>query len=372
MKTAVIILNYNGAALLQHYLPSVIKSVKNDAEVIVADNGSTDDSVKVMQEEFANVKLLAFDKNYGFAEGYNKAIREVEADYVVLLNSDVETPIGWLEPLVEHMDAHIECAALQPKIIADKQRSHFEYAGAAGGFIDRYGYPFCRGRILDNVEEDRGQYDTPTEVFWATGACLVVRRDIYLEVGGLDARFFAHQEEIDLCWRLKSRGYSIQCIPSSTIYHLGGGSLGYESPRKTYLNFRNNQLLLYKNMQKEEYKWVVFARFFLDIAAAMNMLVHGKSSNCNAVFKAWRDFLKEKKTFKKEREENLRKSVVKKIPEQLNLLLITKVYIHKRTTFKELTNGFFSINNLQLEKKRKKIWLVVKKVVTLQRLWARK
>lgn len=336
MKTAVIILNYNGAALLQHYLPSVIRSVKGDAEVIVADNGSTDNSVKVMNDEFANVKLLAFDKNYGFAEGYNKAIREVVADYVVLLNSDVETPMGWLEPLVEYIDAHTECAALQPKIIADKQRTHFEYAGAAGGFIDRYGYPFCRGRILDTVEEDNGQYDTPIEVFWATGACLVVRRQVYLETGGLDARFFAHQEEIDLCWRLKSRGYSIQCIPSSVVYHLGGGSLGYESPRKTYLNFRNNQLLLYKNMQKAEYNWVAFARFFLDIAAAMNLLVHGKGGNCAAVFKAWRDFIKEKKEFKADREENLRKSIVKKIPEQLNFLLICKVYIAKKKTFDKL------------------------------------
>jgi len=339
MKTAVIILNYNGADLLRHYLPSVISSVNGDAEVIVADNGSTDESVKVMREEFPNTQLLAFDTNYGFAEGYNKAIREIEAKYVVLLNSDVETPDGWLEPLIEHMDMHPECAALQPKIIADKCRTHFEYAGAAGGFIDKYGYPFCRGRVLDNVEEDKGQYNDPIEVFWATGACLVTRRDIYIETGGLDGRFFAHQEEIDLCWRLKSRGYSIKCIPSSTVYHLGGGSLGYESPRKTYLNFRNNQLLLYKNVMPGRYCWVAFVRFFLDIAAAMNLLVHGKAANSLSVFKAWIDFIKHKKEFRKDREENLKKTKVKNIPEQLNFLLISQVYIGKRSTFDELTKG---------------------------------
>lgn len=336
MKTAVIILNYNGADLLKHYLPSVVTSVKGDAEVIVADNGSTDDSLRVMKESFSDVRTLAFDSNYGFAEGYNKAIREVEAEYVVLLNSDVETPEGWLEPLVEHMDTHPECAALQPKIIADKKRTHFEYAGAAGGFIDRYGYPFCRGRVLDNVEEDKGQYDTPIEVFWATGACLMVDRETYLNVGGLDGRFFAHQEEIDLCWRLKSRGYSIQCIPSSTVYHLGGGSLGYESPRKTYLNFRNNQILLYKNVLPGKYCWVATVRLFLDFAAAMHLAAQGKRDNCLAVFKAWRDFLKSRKSFQEERKENIRKTKIKNIPEQLNLLLISRVYIGKKDKFSEL------------------------------------
>lgn len=336
MKTAVIILNYNGADLLMHYLPSVIQSVKGNAEVIVADNGSTDQSLTVMDKEFGNVKTLAFDRNYGFAEGYNKAIRETEAEYVVLLNSDVETPMGWLEPLITYMDSHPECAALQPKIIADKRRTHFEYAGAAGGFIDGYGYPFCRGRVLDNVEDDHGQYDTPIEVFWATGACLMVNRETYLNVGGLDGRFFAHQEEIDLCWRLKSRGYSIQCIPSSTVYHLGGGSLGYESPRKTYLNFRNNQILLYKNVMPERYCWVASLRFFLDIAAALHLLLQGKAGNSAAVFKAWVDFLKGKKEFRKDRIENIAKTTVKNIPEQLNFLLITKVYIHKKQTFSEL------------------------------------
>lgn len=336
MKTAVIILNYNGADLLRHYLPSVVSSVKGDAEVIVADNGSTDNSLGILQETFPDVKTLAFEKNHGFAEGYNKAIREIESEYVVLLNSDVETPEGWLEPLVAHMDAHPECAALQPKVIADKRRTHFEYAGAAGGFIDSYGYPFCRGRVLDSVEEDHGQYNTPIEVFWATGACLVVRRKVYMEVGGLDSRFFAHQEEIDLCWRLKSRGYSIMCIPSSTVYHLGGGSLGYESPRKTYLNFRNNQILLYKNMLPGRYCRVAIMRFFLDMAAAMNLLAHGKTANCQAVFKAWIDFIKLRKEFTTDRKENIQKTTVKNIPEQLNFLLITRVYISKKEKFSEL------------------------------------
>lgn len=337
MKTAVIILNYNGAELLKHYLPSVVTSVKGDAEVIVADNGSIDDSLRVMKESFPDVRTLAFEKNHGFAEGYNKAIHEIESEYVVLLNSDVETPEGWLEPLISYMDAHPKCAALQPKVIADKKRTHFEYAGAAGGFIDSYGYPFCRGRVLDNVEEDHGQYDTPVEIFWATGACLVVNRETYLNVGGLDDRFFAHQEEIDLCWRLKSRGYSVMCIPSSTVYHLGGGSLGYESPRKTYLNFRNNQILLYKNMLPRRYCWVSAMRFFLDIAAALHLAVQGKGDNCKAVFQAWRDFLKSKKEFRNDRQENIQKTKIKNIPEQLNFLLIAKVYIKKVHKYNELT-----------------------------------
>lgn len=336
MKTAVIILNYNGADLLKHYLPSVVSSVKGDAEVIVADNGSTDDSLRVMKESFPDVRTLAFKKNYGFAEGYNKAINEIESEYVVLLNSDVETPAGWLEPLIEYMDGHPKCAALQPKVISDKRRTHFEYAGAAGGFIDRYGYPFCRGRVLDNVEEDHGQYDTPIEIFWATGACLVIDRELYQYVGGLDSRFFAHQEEIDLCWRLKSLGYSIQCIPSSTVYHLGGGSLGYESPRKTYLNFRNNQILLYKNVLPCRYWWVVTVRFFLDIAAALHLAIQGKGDNSKAVFQAWRDFIKDKKEFRNDRRKNIRETKIKNIPEQLNFLLITRVYISKKDKFSQL------------------------------------
>lgn len=338
MKVSVVILNFNGIALMDKYLPSVIRSIEGREgwELVIADNGSTDGSVDWLRNHHPAIRLIAMDRNWGFAEGYNRAIAEVEADYIVLLNSDVETPDGWLEPLVEYMDSHDRCAACQPKIIAEQRRTHFEYAGAAGGFIDKYGYPFCRGRILDNVEEDHGQYNTNIEIFWATGACLMIRRNIYIETGGLDARFFAHQEEIDLCWRIKARGWSIACIGNSEVYHLGGGSLGYESPRKTYLNFRNNQLMLYKNLDGPEYAWVLTMRFFLDIAAALHLLAQGKTANCKAVFEAWRDFIKTKKSFKASKTENITHRTTKNIEGRLNFLLILKVYISKRKTFAEL------------------------------------
>lgn len=338
MKTEVIILNYNGVKLMEHYLDSVVKSVENaiDTMVTVADNGSDDGSKEWLKAHYPTVRLIEFEKNWGFAEGYNKAITQSDAEYVVLLNSDVETPIGWLEPMVDYMNNHKECAACQPKVLSDRKRTHFEYAGAAGGFIDRYGYPFCRGRVMDNVEEDKGQYDNDIEVFWSTGACLLIRRDIYIEVGGLDSRFFAHQEEIDLCWRLKARGWSIKCIGKSTAYHLGGGSLGYESPRKTYLNFRNNRLLLYKNLDKKEYRWVAFVRLWLDLVAILQMSASGKAANAKATIKALRDFRKIKPEFEASRNENIRLRTKKNIEERLNFLLIWQVYINKKKRYNEL------------------------------------
>lgn len=225
-KVSVVILNWNGADMLRRFLPSVLAcSQAEGVEVCVADNGSTDDSCEIIKWEFPDVRLIRLAENYGFAEGYNKALKQVEAEYVVLLNSDVEVTPDWLTPMVDYMDTHPDVAACQPKILSYHERNSFEYAGAAGGFIDCYGYPFCRGRIFESVEEDRGQYDKVVSVFWATGAALLIRLKVYQEVGGLDGRFFAHMEEIDLCWRLRSRGHNVVCLPSSSVYHVGGATL---------------------------------------------------------------------------------------------------------------------------------------------------
>lgn len=287
METSVIILNWNGVEMLRRYLPSVVAHTTG-AEIIVADNGSTDDSLEVLRKEFPSVKTIVLDKNYGFAEGYNRAIEQVDSEYVVLLNSDVETPEGWLTPLLDYMETHPEIAAVQPKIRSWRQRDYFEHAGAAGGYVNRLGYPYCRGRVLWHVEQDKGQYDTIAEVDWTSGACMCVRTKVYKECGGLDASFFAHMEEIDLCWRMRNAGWKLACIPQSTVYHLGGGSLSYESPRKTYLNHRNNLLMIRKNMRHPG--GVLFVRFFLDYAAALLYLMQGRWEACKAVFAARRDF----------------------------------------------------------------------------------
>ncbi len=278
--------------MLRKYLPSVLtaNSQKPIADIIVADNGSTDESLAVLQKEFPTVKTIVLDKNYGFAEGYNRAIDQVDSEYVVLLNSDVEVTEGWLQPLLEYMDAHPEVAAVQPKIRSWVRREFFEHAGAAGGYINRLGYPYCRGRVLWKVEQDKGQYDSIVEVDWTSGACMCVRTKVYKECGGLDASFFAHMEEIDLCWRMRNKGWKLMCIPQSVVYHLGGGSLNYESPRKTYLNHRNNLLMIYKN--KQHPGGVLFVRFFLDYAAAFFYLLQGRPAACKAVFEARRDYRK--------------------------------------------------------------------------------
>ncbi|MEG1904044.1 MAG: glycosyltransferase family 2 protein, partial [Bacteroidales bacterium] len=248
-KVSVVILNWNGAELLRTYLPSVCRYTCGDlADLVVADNGSDDDSLQVLREEFPQVKVIEMPVNRGFAEGYNIALKHIHTEYVVLLNSDVEVTEGWLEPMIAYADQYPEVAAIQPKIRACRRRTHFEHAGAAGGYLDRFGYPFCRGRIFDTVEEDLGQYDTVADIFWATGACLFTRTKDYHEAGGLDALFFAHMEEIDLCWRFHRRNKRVVCVPQSVVYHLGGATLDTENPRKTYLNFRNNLLMLYKNL----------------------------------------------------------------------------------------------------------------------------
>ena len=246
-RVAIIILNWNGRELLKRFLPSVVSHSPEWAEVIVADNGSTDDSIDLLRTEFPSVRLILLDRNYGFAEGYNRTIAQIDHEYCVLLNSDIEVTPGWMEAPVRLLDSDPALAGAQPKIRSWRDKRYFEYAGAAGGYMDLYGYPFCRGRVFHVVEEDEGQYDTPADILWATGACLFIRTTVYKEAGGLDAGFFAHQEEIDLCWRLRSRGYRLVCVPQSVVYHVGGATLDAENPRKTFLNFRNNLLMLYKN-----------------------------------------------------------------------------------------------------------------------------
>lgn len=257
MKTAIVILNWNTEGFLRKFLPGLLRSAgaSDGAEVVVADNASTDGSMKVMEEEFPHVRTLRFEKNLGFTGGYNEAFRRLNdgpeaPEYFLLINSDIEVPEGWLVPLVEWMDTHPECGACAPKLHSWQKRDMFEYAGAAGGFLDRYGYPFCRGRILKRIEEDHGQYDHATDVFWATGACLMVRSSIYERLGGLDQRFFAHMEEIDLCWRMQLEGWKVTVVPQSVVYHVGGGTLPASSPFKLFLNYRNNLLMLSNNLAK--------------------------------------------------------------------------------------------------------------------------
>lgn len=324
-KVAVVILNYNGEEMLGRFLPSVVGNSPG-ADIIVADNASTDGSVAFVKENFPSVKIVLLDRNYGFAGGYNRALEKVAADYVLLLNSDVETTPGWLEPLVALLDADSSIVACQPKILDFKRKTHFEYAGAAGGFIDRYGYPYCRGRLFDTVEEDKGQYDVPCDIFWATGAALLVRAAAYRAAGGLDECFFAHMEEIDLCWRLRSRGYRIVCEPRSVVYHVGGATLSAGNPQKTYLNFRNNLLMLYKNLPSCELGTVMRARCLLDYVAALKFAVAGEWLHCKAVFKARRDYGRMKKEYSEVRSANLAATVAGDIKERSGFMLLWRYY----------------------------------------------
>ena len=298
-KIAVVILNWNGCDMLRSFLPSVVRFSEVDGAVVyVADNGSTDASVAMLRREFPSVHLILLEENHGFADGYNLALKQVEAEYVVLLNSDVEVTEHWLVPLAEYMDAYPETAACQPKIRSWRNKGQFEYAGAAGGFIDRYGYPFCRGRIMGVVEEDKGQYDTVIPIFWATGAALFIRLADYREAGGLDGRFFAHMEEIDLCWRIRLSGCDVRVVPGSVVYHLGGGTLPQGNPRKTYLNFRNNLLLLHKNLPDEVRRRRLFVRRLYDTLAWAMFILKFDWKSAGAVLKAHGDFRKMRDNYK--------------------------------------------------------------------------
>ena len=288
---AVIILNWNGAHHLAQFLPSVVANTSGMAEIVVADNGSTDDSLALLARDFPTVRVVRLDCNYGFAGGYNRAVAQVECDYAVLLNSDVETPAGWLEPLVRTLDECPDVAAVAPKLLSYSDKSRFEYAGAGGGLIDWLGYPYCRGRIMNATETDRGQYDDACDIFWATGAAFCCRRDVFVAAGGFDADFFAHMEEIDLCWRLQIAGWRIRVEPQSTVFHLGGGTLPAASPAKIFYNHRNNLMMLYKCATPVQRCAVAVIRPLLDLAAAASYLAGGSFAGFCAVFRAWREFL---------------------------------------------------------------------------------
>lgn len=342
---AVVILNWNGAEMLRRFLPSVVKNTAPEGEVIVADNGSSDDSLLMLRSEFPEVRIVAMPENLGFAEGYNEAFRRIEAetparyDLYLLLNSDVRVTPRWLQPLRAYMDAHPEVAAAQPKLLAEWANDTFEYAGGAGGFLDRDGYPFCRGRMLNVVEKDSGQYDDVASLFWATGAALLVRASDWAETGGLDGRFFAHNEEIDFCWRLRARGRKIVCIPQSVVYHVGGGTLPKDNPRKTYLNFRNNLTMLYKNLPETTLRSVMFRRKMLDAVAALKFFLMGDIANARAVRRARRDYKAWRKDFEANRRENLSRTVLNSIPEHIDKSLLWAFFVQGRRTFSEFVNG---------------------------------
>jgi GT2 family glycosyltransferase len=292
-KTSVVILNWNGQKFLQKFLPAIVEYTEDaETQVVIADNGSTDDSVRYLEQNFPHLQLIRFDKNYGFTGGYNRAIAQIQSQYIVLLNSDIEVQSDWLKPLVAQMDSNSNVAACMPKILSLERKTHFEYAGAAGGFIDVLGYPFCRGRVLDHIETDTGQYNTACNVFWASGACMLVRTNVYKDLGGLDNDFFAHMEEIDLCWRMQNAGYKVQCVPASTVYHLGGGTLPNNHPQKLFFNYRNNLLMLYKNFPAQHFYLVLLIRLILDGLSAVVFLLRGKPEFFSAVVRAHRHFFR--------------------------------------------------------------------------------
>ncbi len=337
-KVAVVILNYNGKDFLEKFLPNVIENSSDTAEIIVADNKSTDDSVDFMRNNFPNIRLIINDFNGGFATGYNIALRQVEADYYILLNSDIEVTPHWIEPVIELMESDKKIAACQPKILSYHDKTKFEYAGAAGGYIDKYGYPFCRGRMFQDLETDNGQYDDVKEVFWATGACLFVRADLYHKFGGLDDDFFAHMEEIDFCWRMKNLDYKIMYCPDSKIYHIGGGTLPKSSARKTYLNFRNNLSLLMKNLPEGTVFWTIFYRFFLDWIAAFKFLCDGSFTDFFAVTRAHLSFLRHIRILRKKRSKYTHKKVSKVYQKNI----VFKYFLGKKKLYSELAEKDFS------------------------------
>lgn len=291
-KVSIVILNWNGRNYLEQFLPSVLATTYANYEVIVADNGSTDDSIAFLEKQYPGIRLIRFDANLGFARGYNEALRQVETDYYILLNSDVEVMPGWLEPMVQLLETDKTIAACQPKLLSYHHKNRFEYAGAAGGWLDKYGYPFAKGRVFDITEEDKGQYDQSEPIFWASGAALFIRPAVFHEVNGFDEYFFAHQEEIDLCWRLQLAGHKIYSCPASVVYHVGGGTLPRGNSLKTYLNFRNNRIMLSKNLPFSKKIWIMPARNFLDAVSAWKGLLTGDGGYFVAIIRAQLAFIK--------------------------------------------------------------------------------
>ena len=336
-KVAIVILNWNGAKMLRQYMPTVLNYSRDEATVYVADNASTDDSLELLRRDFPDVRLILLEQNWGFAEGYNKALQQVDAEYYLLLNSDIEVTHHWLTPLIEYMDVHQEVAACQPKLLSIFDRDRFEYAGASGGYLDRYGYPFCRGRIFETVELDEGQYDYAAETLWASGAALMIRAKDYWDVGGLDGRFFAHNEEIDLCWRLRIRGRKIMCLPESYVYHVGGGTLPKSNPMKTFLNFRNNLTMLYKCLPDAELHHVMRWRWFLDYLAAWETLILNRNlGDFKAIYKARRAFKRWRHDFDSDRQTIQASRVAKEIPEQRPFSLLWHYYALGHKHFSDL------------------------------------
>jgi GT2 family glycosyltransferase len=336
-KIAIVILNWNGEKLFPDFLPSIVEHSQGDnIEIIVADNGSTDNSLVYLKENFPQVTLMDLKENYGFAKGYNVALQQIKADYFVLVNSDIKVEKAWIEPCIQQLENDKQLAAVQPKILSFNQPDYFEYAGAAGGFIDKFGYPFCRGRILDHVEQDNNQYNKTSEIFWASGACLFIRADVFKQSGGLDADFWAHMEEIDLCWRLKNQGFKITYEPQSIVYHLGGGSLEYGNPKKVYLNFRNNLFMLYKNLPRKNFCLSIFSRLILDGAAGVKFLLGREFKAFKAVLNAHYDFYRNIGKLRKKRRALLPKVIVKKHEQMFPKSIMWKFFIEKKHKFTDL------------------------------------
>lgn len=333
-NVAVVILNWNGLSFLQSFLPQVLKSEYSNLQVIVGDNASTDESVTYLRQYFPEVQIIQNAVNYGFAEGYNRVLKQVDADYYVLLNSDVRVPPNWIKPVVDLMEKDPSIAAAQPKIKSYTENSKFEYAGAAGGFLDKFGFPFCRGRVFDVIEQDTGQYEDTIEIFWASGAALFVKRKCWEEVGGLDSDFFAHMEEIDVCWRLKNLGYKVVYCPDAEVFHVGGGTLNSTNPFKTYLNFRNNLYLLQKNLPASEMYLLLFARIWIDFIAWMQFLVSGKAAFAWAINKAHFDFFKNYRKTSKKRTD--RQTTFSKLTGIYPYSIVWAFFIKKIKSFKHL------------------------------------
>lgn len=342
-KVAVVILNWNGLKYLSQFLPGVVASAYPNLEIIVGDNASSDGSVKFLQDSFPTVKVIENDQNYGFTGGYNRVLKQVEADYFILLNSDIEVGPAWIEPVIALMESDEMIAAAAPKIKSFARQNHFEHAGAAGGYIDKFGYPFCRGRIFYEVEEDKGQYDRSGEVFWASGAALFIKKKYWDLSGGFDEQFFAHMEEIDLCWRLKNMGYKIMYCAESEVYHVGGGTLDKENPFKTYLNFRNNLLLLKKNLPFYKSAPIIGLRMWMDMLALARFLNEGKRKDAWAVSRAHQNFVR--KMFSRNKARTVKSAgEVPALPNLSGMFkgsIVTAFFMQKKTHFKELDQRRF-------------------------------
>jgi GT2 family glycosyltransferase len=339
-KTAIVILNWNGLGYLKMFLGTVLKySRSSETSIFVADNCSTDGSLEWIADKFDEIGLIRLDKNHGFAGGYNLAINQIDADYFVLLNSDMEVTEGWLQPLVTLMENNPDVASCQPKILSYYKRDHFEHAGAAGGFIDKYGYPFCRGRILNRIEKDTGQYDTSIDVFWSSGACMIVRADAWKKCGGFDSAFFAHMEELDLCWRFSKCGYRVSYTPESKVYHVGGGALPYSSPFKTYLNFRNCLFLLYKNLPDNKLQKILFIRKLMDGLAAIWFLINGSFGSVKSVWKAHIDFYRSINELREKRKLVKKLETGKFSAPILNKSIVFEFYAKGNKTYNSLKTG---------------------------------